>query len=67
VLLGGGVQELARDGRVFDGGGVVDPEHGGEVEGVDAAGEGFLELAVDAKPFKGGRSGRGMIRSASSR
>jgi len=55
VLFGGGVQELAGDGRVLDGGGVVDPEHGGEVQGVGAAGEGFLELPVDAEPFEGGR------------
>src|SRR6266566_2238715 len=55
VLLGGGLQELAGDGRVLDGGGVVDPEYGGEVEGVGAAGEGFLELPVDAKAFEGGR------------
>jgi hypothetical protein len=55
VLLGGGLQELAGDGRVLDGGGVVDPEHGGEVQGGGAAGEGFLELPVDAEPFEGRR------------
>ena len=55
MLFGGGLQELAGDGRVLDGGGVVDPEHGGEVQGVGAAGEGFLELPVDAEPFEGGR------------
>jgi hypothetical protein len=54
VLLGGGLLELACDGRVLDGGGVVDPEYGGEVQGVGAAGEGFLELPVDAEPFEGG-------------
>ncbi len=54
MLLGGGLQELACDGRVLDGGGVVDPEHGGEVERAGAVGEGFLELPVDAKPFEGG-------------
>ena len=43
-----GLQELAGDGRVLDGGGVVDAEHGGEVQRVGAAGEGFLELPVDA-------------------
>ena len=32
----------------------LDPEHGGEVQGVGAAGEGFLELPVDAEPFEGG-------------
>jgi hypothetical protein len=48
VLLGGGLQELAGDGRVLDGGGVAGPEHGGEVQGVGAAGEDFLELPVDA-------------------
>jgi hypothetical protein len=55
VLLGGGLQELACDGRVLDGGGVVDPEHGGEVQRVGPAGEGFLELPVDAESFQGGR------------
>ena len=55
MLAGGGFQELACDGRVLDGGGVVDPEHGGEVQGVGAACEGFLELPVDAEPFEGGR------------
>ena len=34
--FGGGFLELAGDGGVFDGGGVVDPEHGGEVQGVGA-------------------------------
>ena len=52
--FGGGVQELACDGRVADGGGVVDAEHGGEVEGVGAAGEGFLELPVSAQALEGG-------------
>jgi hypothetical protein len=55
VLFGGGRQELAGDGGVLDGGGVVDAEHGGEVQGVGAVGEGFLELPVDAEPFEGGR------------
>src|SRR2546430_74001 len=54
VLLGGGLQELACDGRVLDRGGVAGPGYGGEVQGVGAAGEGFLELPVDAKPFEGG-------------
>src|SRR6266516_4895157 len=54
VVLGAGLQELACDGRVLDGGGVVDPGYGGEVEGVGTAGEGFLELPVDAEPFEGG-------------
>jgi hypothetical protein len=49
VLLGGGCQELACDGGVADGGGVVDAEYGGEVQGVGAAGEGFVELAVGAE------------------
>lgn len=48
VLLGGGLQELSCDGGVADSGGVVDAEHGGEVQGVGAVGEGFLELAVDS-------------------
>ena len=55
LLLGGGLQELACDSRVLDGGVVADPEYGGEVQGVGAAGEGFLELPVDAEPFEGGR------------
>jgi len=54
VLLGGGLLELAGDGRVLDGGAVAGPEHGGEVQGVGAAGEGFLELPVGAEPFEGG-------------
>ena len=37
---------------------IVDPEHGGEVQGVGAAGEGFLELPVDAEPLEGGREAR---------
>jgi hypothetical protein len=53
-LLGGGLQELSGDGRVADGGGVVDSEHRGEVQGVAVVGEGFFELAVDAKAFQGG-------------
>jgi hypothetical protein len=39
---------------VPDGGAVAGPEHGGEVQGVGAAGEGFLELPVGAEPFEGG-------------
>jgi hypothetical protein len=54
VLFGGGLQEVAGDGRVLDGGGVVDSEHGGEVQGVGVVGEGFFELPVDAEPFEGG-------------
>ena len=54
VLLGGGVQELTGDGRVLDGGGVVDPEHGGEVQRVRAVDEGFLELSVDPQALEGG-------------
>ncbi len=34
VLFGGGLQELACEGRALDGGGVAGPEHGGEVQGV---------------------------------
>jgi hypothetical protein len=55
VLAGGGFQQVVGDGRVLDGGGVVDAEHGGEVQGVGAAGEGFFELPVDAEPFRGWR------------
>src|SRR6266851_4304405 len=54
VLLGGGFHELTGDGGIADGGGVVDPEHGGEVQRVGAAGEGFVELPVDPEPLEGG-------------
>src|ERR1700724_3390319 len=54
VLLGGGLQELAGDGGVSDGGVVADAEHGGEVQWVAVVGEGFLELPVDAEAFEGG-------------
>src|ERR1700733_5296754 len=54
VLPGGGVQELAGDGRVTDSCGVVDAEHGGGVEGGGAAGEGFFELPVSAQALQGG-------------
>src|SRR5258707_4245 len=54
MLLGGGFQELTGDGRVPDRGCVVDPEHGGEVQRVATAGEGFLELPVDAETLEGG-------------
>src|SRR5260370_34001589 len=54
VLPGGGFQELTGDGRVPDRGCVVDPEHGGEVQRVATAGEGFLELPVDAETLEGG-------------
>jgi len=53
-VLGGGVRELAGGGGVSDGGGVVEAEHGGEVERVGAAGEGLVELPVDAQPLEGG-------------
>src|SRR5258708_24500125 len=60
VLLGGGFQELTGDGRVADGGGVVDPEHGGQVQRVAAAGEGFVELPVDPEALEGcGQSAAG--------
>jgi hypothetical protein len=36
---------------VLDGCGVVDAEYGGEVV---AGGEGFVKLAVGARPFEGG-------------
>ncbi len=42
------------DGGVAAGGGVVEAEHGGEVEGVGAAGEGFFELPVGAEALQGG-------------
>ena len=62
-----GCQELAGDGGVSDGGGVVDAEHGGEVEGVGAAGEGLLELPVGPQSLKGGGQPAACSRSASSR
>jgi hypothetical protein len=52
-VFGGGVQELPGGGGVADGGGVVDAEHGGEVERVGAAGEGLVELPVDPQPLEG--------------
>src|SRR5258708_33519408 len=54
VLVGGGFQELAGDGGIADGGGVVDPEHGGEVQRVAAAREGFAGLPVDPEALEGG-------------
>ncbi len=54
VLPGGGFQELACDGGVADGGGVVEAEHGGEVQGVGTVGEGFVELAAGAEALEGG-------------
>ena len=41
---------------VSDGGGLVEAEHGGEVERVGAVGEGLVELPVDAQGFQGGGS-----------
>src|SRR5271166_6835967 len=32
----------------------LDSEHGGQVQGVGAVGEGFLELAVDSQALEGG-------------
>lgn len=51
----GPCQELPGRGGVADGGGVVEAEHHGEVQRVGAAGEGFLELPVDAQPVQGRR------------
>jgi hypothetical protein len=62
-----GLQELPGDGRVAEGGGVVESEHGGEVQGVGAVGEGFLELPVDSQAFQGGGKAAASSRSASSR
>src|SRR5258708_33651096 len=59
MLLGGGFQELTGDGRVPDRGCVVDPEHGGEVQRGATAGEGFLELPVDAETLAGGGQAAG--------
>ena len=39
---------------VADGGLLVEPEDGGQVERVGAAGEGLVELAVNAQPFQRG-------------
>src|SRR5260221_6857366 len=64
MLLGGGFQELTGDGRVPDRGCVVDPEHGGEVQRVATAGEGFLELPVDAETLEGGGQAAAGFRQA---
>jgi hypothetical protein len=59
-VLPGGLQEVPCDGRVADGGGVVDPEHCGEVERVGTVGEGFFELPVNAEALEGrGQSAAG--------
>ena len=50
MLFGGGLQELAGDARALDAGGVSGPEHGGKVQRVGAACEGFLELPAPAPP-----------------
>ncbi|QIZ37753.1 hypothetical protein [Saccharopolyspora sp. ASAGF58] len=52
----GAVQEITGGGAVSDGGGLVEPEHGGQVERVGAVGEGFVELTIDAQGFEGGGS-----------
>jgi hypothetical protein len=45
-------EELPGVLRVADRGLGVKAEHGGQVQGVRPAGEGFLELPVDAEPFQ---------------
>src|SRR5262249_51365059 len=49
-------EEFAGGGAVSDGGGVVESEDDGQVERVGAVGEGFVELAVYAEGFEGGRT-----------
>ena len=48
------LQELPGVDGVADGGRGVHAEHGRQVQRVGVAGEGFLELAVDAQPVQGG-------------
>ncbi|MQA88443.1 MAG: hypothetical protein GEV03_28465 [Streptosporangiales bacterium] len=52
--FGGGVQKPACGGGVADGGGVVEAEDRGEVQRVGAAGQGLVELTVDAETLEGG-------------
>lgn len=58
---GVGLGGLGQDGpggvRVAGGGLLVDAEDEGEVEWVGPAGEGYFELAVDAKSFEGDGEG----------
>jgi hypothetical protein len=48
------LQEAPGVGGVADGGRSIDAEYCGEVQRVGVAGEGFVELAVDAQPVQGG-------------
>jgi len=54
VLFGRRGEQLAGVFRVADHGLGVEAEHRGQVQRVGAAGEGFLELPVDAEPLQGG-------------
>ena len=48
-MFGGGGEQSSCGAGVSDGGGVVDAEHGGEVQRVRSAGECLVELSVDAQ------------------
>jgi hypothetical protein len=54
VFLGRRDEQLPGVLGVTDGGLGIKAEHGGQVQRVGAAGEGFLELPVDAEPFRRG-------------
>ena len=56
LLFGEGEEEFAGGGAVSDGGGLVESEDDGQVQRVGAVGEGFVELAVHAESFEGGRA-----------
>jgi hypothetical protein len=56
LLFGGGEEEFSGGGAVLDGGGLVESEYDGQVQWVGAVGEGFVELAVHAEGFEGGRA-----------
>ena len=48
------LHEVAGVDGVADGGRGIHAEHGRQVQRVGVAGEGFLELPVDAQPVQGG-------------
>jgi hypothetical protein len=56
LLFGGGEEKFPGGGAVSDGGGLVESEDDGQVQGVGAVGEGFVELAVNAESFEGCRA-----------
>ena len=51
LFLGRGEEELACGVGVADRGVLVDSEHGGQVQGIWAVDEGFLELPVGVQPL----------------